>query len=199
MPRPGISDSRGSSPETNGGAGHSESRVEQVRPRPKPLERGHPGNLSVAPTTGHCPYYGHPMRSWPGSPFPLGATWDGSGVNFALYSEYASRVELCLFDTHDHTREQARVELVDCTNMVWHAYLPDVRPGQLYGYRVHGAWSPSSGHRFNPAKVLLDPRRAGHRTTDDLAPVAAGVCGRHRWQRRGRRHAQRAVRAPRGW
>jgi glycogen operon protein len=97
------------------------------------------------------------MRSWPGSPFPLGATWDGSGVNFALYSEYASRVELCLFDTNDHTREQARVELVDRTNMVWHAYLPDVRPGQLYGYRVHGTWNPSSGHRFNPAKVLLDP------------------------------------------
>ena len=97
------------------------------------------------------------MRAWPGSPYPLGATWDGSGVNFALFSEHATRVELCLFDSSDAGREQVRIPMVDRTDMVWHVYLPDVQPGQLYGYRVHGRWSPADGHRFNPAKVLLDP------------------------------------------
>jgi isoamylase len=87
----------------------------------------------------------------------LGATWDGSGVNFALFSEYSTRVDLCLFEGTDATREHARITMTDRTNMVWHAYLPDVRPGQLYGYRVHGPWRPSDGHRFNPAKVVLDP------------------------------------------
>ncbi len=97
------------------------------------------------------------MRAWPGSPRPLGATWDGAGVNFALFSEHAQRVELCLFDDEAATVERVRIPMVDRTDMVWHAYLPDVRPGQLYGYRVHGVWSPADGHRFNPAKVLLDP------------------------------------------
>src|SRR5690606_25096620 len=97
------------------------------------------------------------MRAWPGSPRPLGATWDGAGVNFALFSEHAQRVELCLFDDAAATVERVRIPMVDRTDMVWHAYLPDVRPGQLYGYRVHGVWSPADGHRFNPAKVLLDP------------------------------------------
>src|SRR6187399_3188225 len=97
------------------------------------------------------------MRAWPGSPFPFGATWDGVGVNFALFSEHATKVELCLFDSPDATIEQLCVPMVDRTDMVWHAYLPDVRPGQLYGYRVYGPWSPQDGHRFNPAKVLLDP------------------------------------------
>jgi isoamylase len=97
------------------------------------------------------------MRAWPGSPSPLGATWDGSGVNFALFSEHATKVELCLFDAPDATAAQVSVPLVDRTDMVWHAYLPDARPGQLYGYRVSGPWSPLDGHRFNPAKVLLDP------------------------------------------
>ncbi len=97
------------------------------------------------------------MRAWPGSPYPLGATWDGSGVNFAIYSEHATRVELCLFDDPASTAERVRIPLVDRTDMVWHAYLPDVRPGQLYGYRVYGRWSPAEGHRFNHAKVLLDP------------------------------------------
>ena len=96
------------------------------------------------------------MRAWPGSPSPLGATWDGSGVNFALFSEHATKVELCLFDAPDATAAQVSVPLVDRTDMVWHAYLPDARPGQLYGYRVSGPWSPLDGHRFNPAKVLLD-------------------------------------------
>ncbi|HTM06815.1 MAG TPA: glycogen debranching protein GlgX [Verrucomicrobiae bacterium] len=94
---------------------------------------------------------------WTGSPFPQGATWDGSGVNFALFSENATKVELCLFDTPDASRESARIPMVDKTAHIWHAYLPEARPGQLYGYRVHGAYAPNEGHRFNPAKLLLDP------------------------------------------
>jgi isoamylase len=97
------------------------------------------------------------MRAWPGLPYPLGATWDGSGVNFALFTEHATKVELCLFDSPDATIERICVPLVDRTDMIWHAYLPDVAPGQLYGYRVYGPWAPSDGHRFNPSKVLLDP------------------------------------------
>jgi isoamylase len=91
---------------------------------------------------------------WPGGPFPLGPTWDGSGTNFALYSENAERVELCLFD--DESREE-RVELRQHTAHIWHAYLPGVGPGQRYGYRVQGPWHPAAGHRFNPAKLLIDP------------------------------------------
>lgn len=97
------------------------------------------------------------MRIWPGRPYPLGATWDGSGTNFALYSENAAKVELCLFDAPDSTQESARIALPDSTDMVWHAYLPDVLPGQLYGYRVSGPYEPTQGHRFNQHKVLLDP------------------------------------------
>ena len=97
------------------------------------------------------------MRIWPGRPYPLGATWDGSGVNFALYSENAEKVELCLFDSPDDEKESERIPLPEHTDMVWHVYLPDVRPGQLYGYRVHGPYEPAKGHRFNPNKVLLDP------------------------------------------
>ncbi|HEY7530578.1 MAG TPA: glycogen debranching protein GlgX [Gemmatimonadota bacterium] len=96
------------------------------------------------------------MRSWPGGPYPLGATWDGEGVNFALFSENAAGVELCLFDAPDGS-ETERIPLRERTNMVWHVYLPDVRPGQLYGWRVHGPYEPERGHRFNPAKLLLDP------------------------------------------
>ncbi len=92
----------------------------------------------------------------PGSPNPLGAHWDGSGVNFALFSANATKVELCLFDPSGR-REIERVELPEFTHEVWHGYLPDVRPGQLYGYRVHGPYEPSAGHRFNPNKLLLDP------------------------------------------
>jgi glycogen operon protein len=97
------------------------------------------------------------MRVWPGSPSPLGATWDGSGVNFAVFSEHATGVQLCLFDDADATMESLCIPLTERTNRVWHGYLPDVRPGQLYGYRVHGAWDPNNGHRFNAAKILLDP------------------------------------------
>jgi len=94
---------------------------------------------------------------WPGRPYPLGATWDGRGTNFALYTENATKVELCLFDAVDGHKETARIVLPDSTDMVWHGYLPDVLPGQLYGYRVTGPYKPEEGHRFNPNKVLLDP------------------------------------------
>ena len=97
------------------------------------------------------------MRLRPGEPYPLGATWDGLGVNFALFSEQATAVELCLFDSPEAGREAARVRLPEQTDGVWHVYLRDVRPGQVYGYRVHGPWEPERGHRFNPHKVLLDP------------------------------------------
>lgn len=93
----------------------------------------------------------------PGLPFPLGATWDGRGVNFAIFSEHADRVELCLFDNNDQTREVERLALPEKTNDVWHGYLPGIRPGQRYGYRVHGPYAPNQGHRFNPNKLLLDP------------------------------------------
>ena len=97
------------------------------------------------------------MRVWPGRPYPLGGTWDGAGVNFAIFSEHATKVELCLYDSIEDKRESKRVTLPEHTDMVWHGYLPDVEPGQLYGYRVHGPYDPGKGHRFNPNKVLLDP------------------------------------------
>jgi isoamylase len=93
---------------------------------------------------------------WPGKPYPLGSVWDGEGVNFALYSEHAEKVELCLFDPSGR-RETLRVLLPEQTDMVWHGYLPEVRPGQLYGYRVYGPYAPQQGHRFNHHKLLLDP------------------------------------------
>jgi glycogen operon protein len=93
---------------------------------------------------------------WPGKPFPRGATWDGEGVNFALFSEHAERVELCIFDPAGR-REIQRVELKEHTDQVWHGYLPEARPGMLYGYRVHGPYRPDDGHRFNPHKLLVDP------------------------------------------
>jgi isoamylase len=97
------------------------------------------------------------MRVWPGSPQPLGATWDGEGVNFALFSATAEKVELCLFDLADSCESETRIVLEELTGDVWHAYLPDIRPGQRYGYRVHGPYAPSKGHRFNPNKLVLDP------------------------------------------
>ncbi|WP_329088196.1 glycogen debranching protein GlgX [Actinomadura citrea] len=91
---------------------------------------------------------------WPGDPYPLGATWDGTGTNFALFSEVARRVELCLFD--DEGRETRR-DLPEVDGFVWHGYLPGIGPGQRYGYRVHGPFDPREGHRCNPSKLLLDP------------------------------------------
>ncbi|WP_149202969.1 glycogen debranching protein GlgX [Actinotalea subterranea] len=94
------------------------------------------------------------MQIWPGKPYPLGATFDGSGTNFALFSEVAERVELCLIG-EDGTEE--RIDLPEVDAFVWHAYLPTVQPGQRYGFRVHGPYDPANGHRCNPAKLLLDP------------------------------------------
>jgi glycogen operon protein len=93
---------------------------------------------------------------WPGAPYPLGATWDGHGVNFALFSAHAEKVELCLFDANGR-REAQRISLSECTHHVWHCYLPEARPGLLYGYRVHGPYRPDAGHRFNAHKLLIDP------------------------------------------
>src|SRR5881394_3861140 len=95
------------------------------------------------------------LTVWPGRPYPLGATWDGEGVNFALFSEHATAVDLCLFDAPGDAAEASRVRLTEHEEFVWHVYLPDGRPGQLYGYRVHGPYAPGEGHRFNPAKLLI--------------------------------------------
>ena len=95
-------------------------------------------------------------RVWPGRPYPLGANWDGEGVNFALFSAHAEKVELCLFDASGQ-HERARIVLPEYTDEVWHCYLPEVRPDQLYGYRVYGRYDPAAGHRFNPNKLVLDP------------------------------------------
>ena len=94
------------------------------------------------------------MIVWPGNPFPLGATWDGEGTNFSLFSENAEWVELCVFDDCD---AETRIPLREHSAYNWHCYLPGVGPGTRYGYRVHGPYAPEQGHRFNPAKLLIDP------------------------------------------
>jgi isoamylase len=99
---------------------------------------------------------GH-VRIWPGKPYPLGATWDGEGVNFAIFSEHATAVELCLFDSPDAIKESLRIRLEEQTDQVWHVYLPGLWPGHHYGYRVHGPYAPTEGHRFNHHKLLMDP------------------------------------------
>src|SRR5690348_2410726 len=96
------------------------------------------------------------MRLQSGLPHPLGATWNGHGVNFALFSAHAERVELCLFDEQGQ-REVERLTMPENTDEVWHGYLPEARPGLLYGYRVHGPYDPANGHRFNHHKLLIDP------------------------------------------
>ena len=97
-----------------------------------------------------------PSRLERGSPYPLGATWDGLGTNFAVFSAHAERIELCLFDPTGR-REITRLPLPECTDEVWHGYLPNARTGLIYGYRAHGPYNPQDGHRFNPHKLLLDP------------------------------------------
>ncbi len=96
------------------------------------------------------------MNVWLGQPYPLGATWDGRGVNFALFSENANAVDLCLFEEHGEQRELARIRMPEQTDHVWHAYLPGLRPGQLYGYRVYRPYEHAAGQRFSPAKFRLD-------------------------------------------
>lgn len=97
------------------------------------------------------------ITQYPGYPFPLGANWDGQGVNFALYSDNATAIELCLFDQDNNAVETARIRVKERTNHVWHVYVPGLGPGQLYGYRVYGPYEPHNGHRFNPSKLLIDP------------------------------------------
>jgi glycogen operon protein len=99
---------------------------------------------------------GYPDRLAPGSPYPLGATWDGLGTNFAVFSAHAERIDLCLFDPSGR-RQIAAFTLPECTDEVWHGYLPNAHVGQLYGYRAHGPYEPQRGYRFNPSKLLLDP------------------------------------------
>lgn len=94
------------------------------------------------------------LSLWPGKPYPLGATWDGKGTNFALFSENATGVELCLFDQQDR---ETRLTLTEVSNFTWHCYVPSIVPGQRYGFRVHGPFNPQEGHRFNPHKLLIDP------------------------------------------
>jgi isoamylase len=97
------------------------------------------------------------LDTQPGESYPLGATWDGEGVNFALFSENATGVELCLYEGPEGNQERARIDLAERTDLVWHVYVPGLQPGQRYGYRVHGPFDPAAGHRFNPTKLLLDP------------------------------------------
>ena len=125
------------------------------------------------------------VRIDPGHPAPLGATWDGSGVNFALWSSIAARVELCLFDSAGDEFESARVFLPGRAGDVWHGYVPDLQPGQLYAYRVHGPWEPEQGHRCNAAELLIDPyaRAMGrpHCWDPPQAPLGAVVDNRFEW------------------
>jgi glycogen operon protein len=115
---------------------------------PSPLPRRSGAVIQTATEFG--------TRVWPGSPHPRGANWDGKGVNVAIFSENAERIELCLFDEKGR-RETARIALPEYTNQIWHGYFPDLRPGQLYGFRVYGPYEPTRGHRFNHNKLLLDP------------------------------------------
>ena len=120
----------------------------------------------------------NPLKVWLGKPYPLGATWTGKGVNFAIYSEHATGVDLCLFDNADSSKEQIRIRMSEQTDEVWHVFLPDVKPGQLYGYRVYGPYEPEKGQRFNPAKLLIDPYAkaiAGTVTwSDEMYPYTIG-------------------------
>src|SRR5215470_10223507 len=95
------------------------------------------------------------LKLYPGSPFPLGATWDENGVNFALFTENATHVELCLFN--DDGTETNHIKISERFNHNWHVYVPDLKPGQMYGYRVYGPYDPQNGHRFNPNKLVIDP------------------------------------------
>ena len=112
-------------------------------------DRNTPRAVTSAPG-GYC----HQVQKWPGRPYPLGATYDGVGTNFAVFSEVAEQVELCLYDD---ARNETRVTLTEVDAFVWHCYLPTVQPGQRYGYRVHGTYDPEQGLRCNPSKLLLDP------------------------------------------
>ena len=108
------------------------------------------------------------MEVWPGGPYPLGATYDGAGTNFALFSEVAEGVELCLFDDDGN---ETRIPMTERDALVWHVYLPRVGPGQRYGYRVHGPYEPEHGQRCDPSKLLLDPYAKALEGEIDWAPA----------------------------
>ncbi|HEY9005381.1 MAG TPA: glycogen debranching protein GlgX [Ohtaekwangia sp.] len=97
------------------------------------------------------------IKTYPGSPYPLGAIWDGNGVNFAIYADKATGVDLCLFKNPKDETEYARIKMIERSHQIWHVYVPDMKPGQLYGYRVEGPYEPKNGQRFNPFKLLIDP------------------------------------------
>ena len=109
----------------------------------------------------------------PGRPDPLGATWDGLGINFAVFSAHATQVDLCVFDAAGR-REVARLPMPECTDEVFHGYLPEARPGLIYGYRAHGPYRPREGHRFNPHKLLLDPYAKAIDGEVDWSPACFG-------------------------
>jgi isoamylase len=115
-----------------------------------------PGELGAVQVRGAATALEFTMLR-PGNPFPLGATWDGQGVNFAIYSKNATRVELCLFDVANGASETVRITMPEQTQETWHVYIPHLTPGQLYGYRVYGPYAPERGLRFNPYKLLVDP------------------------------------------
>src|SRR4051812_11839155 len=130
---------------------HARRRAPRARRRRASRPRRSPAAMSTPePTTTTA----STREAWPGRPFPLGATWDGQGTNFAIFSENAQRVRLCLFDDAE---VEEQIELPERTAHVWHGYLPGVAPGQRYGFRVDGPYDPSNGHRFNPSKLLIDP------------------------------------------
>jgi len=120
------------------------------------------------------------VRAWPGTAYPLGATFDGIGTNFALFSEVAERVELCLFDAR---RRERRFEITEVDGHIWHCYLPQVKPGQRYGYRVHGPYAPEQGLRCNPSKLLLDPYAKATERQPDWHPSLFGYHFGDEWSR----------------
>jgi len=113
------------------------------------------------------------IKVWLGKPYPLGATWRGNGVNFALYSEHATAVDLCLFDSAESPQE-LRIRMTEHSDEVWHVFLPDIKPGQLYGYRVEGPYEPENRARFNSSKLLLDPYAKAIAGTVDWADEMFG-------------------------
>ena len=125
--------------------------------------------LECALLTAKCRARPPSSEIWPGKAYPLGATYDGSGTNFAVFSEAAEKVELCLFDA-DGT--ETRVTLPEVDGFVWHGFIPNIEPGQRYGYRVHGPYDPAAGQRCNPNKLLIDPYAKAIDGTFELEPVA---------------------------
>ena len=117
-------------------------------------------------------------RVWPGRPYPLGATWNGSGVNFALYSENATKVELCLFESPDAAKEYCRITMPETTDLVWHCYLPDILPDQVYGYRVYGPYEPDEGASLQSEQDLARSLCKGNCPGDEVVRRRVGLQAR---------------------